>query len=98
MSKEQPKELKITILKNTFCNGKPMELGKTVSLKTDDAKALIAAGKARAINNITEDDKQAIKLEQNRLKSKEQRKSELPLGTLASTGKKGSTSPNKDDK
>lgn len=86
MTKKEPKEIKVTILRNTFCAGKPLEVGKTVTVKAEDAKALIAAGKAAETEKVTSEQKEAMEVEEIRLKAKEKRKAELKPSQMANTG------------
>lgn len=87
MSKKQAKEVKVVIMRPTFCKGDPLEVGKTVSVGVDDGKALVTSGKAVYEADITAEDKTAIQEEEARLKAHEEKKAKASPDELAVTGK-----------
>lgn len=75
MSKKQPEKINVTVIKSTSVAGEPLEVGKSATLKAEDAKALIAAGKAKETEFLTRSDKEQIAAEERRLKTKADMKS-----------------------
>lgn len=63
-------QLRVSILRNTFLKGKPLEVGKTVTLNKDDANDLIGAGKAVIADKITAEQKKQMQAEEAYLKRK----------------------------
>lgn len=86
MAKEQ-KELRVVIMRPTFAGGKPMEVGKTITLPAADAKALVTSGKAVFEEKITDEDKAKIQETEAVLKAKADIKSKAKPSEMAISGK-----------
>jgi len=85
MSKK-PEKIKITTIKPTSVAGRAIEAGKTWEAKADEAKALIAAQKAKPVDEISAEDKAAIAEFEARLKGKHRSEKDEPEKKSGSGG------------
>lgn len=83
MTKEPEKTLSITVLRPTFLSGKPLEVGKNLTLPRKDALDLIGANKAKLAESVTSEDKAQLKALEEHLKAGKKAKKDKHASEIA---------------